>query len=298
MAFSPIAQQRALFALMCCIWGANWLALKAGTMAVPPALFSGTRWTVAGLILLGFGWARGQRLWIDRRLMGRMVLVAFLMVTLNATVLLYGMRYVGSGLAAVINSALTPISLLGFSVLLHQEGFHRRQLVAIALGVAGILLLFGPKAAAGQLDAMELLGTAGVIVACLSYSAGSVLARPLMRALPPVQMAALTNLLGGTMLLVLSFAFEPGAHAAMTGNWGIAAWAGWLYLLIPGSLGGTIIYFLLVRDWGASKTGTYAFVSPVIAVALGTAVYGERLSLSDGLGIALMLGAAGVALKR
>src|ERR1035437_6015509 len=37
MAFSPIAQQRALFALMCSIWGANWLALKAGTMAVPPA---------------------------------------------------------------------------------------------------------------------------------------------------------------------------------------------------------------------------------------------------------------------
>jgi drug/metabolite transporter (DMT)-like permease len=100
------------------------------------------------------------------------------------------------------------------------------------------------------------------------------------------------------MLLVLSFAFEPGARAAMAGNWGVAAWAGWLYLLIPGSLGGTIIYFLLVRDWGASKTGTYAFVSPVIAVGLGAAVYGERVTMTDGLGIALMLGAAGIALKR
>ena len=298
MAFSPIAQQRALFALMCAIWGTNWLALKAGATAVPPALFSGTRWTVAGLILLGVGWARGQRLWFDRRLMGRMALVAFLMVALNAGLLLYGLRYVGSGLAAVISSALTPISLLGFAVLLRQETFSRRQLGAIALGVAGILLLFGPKAAAGQLDAMELLGTAGIIVSCMSYCAGSVLARPLMRALPPVQMAALTNFLGGVMLLAFSFVFEPGAGAAMSGNWGAAAWTGWFFLLIPGSLGGTIIYFLLVRDWGASKTGTYAFVSPVIAVGLGAAVYAERVTITDGLGIALMLGAAGVALRR
>ncbi len=298
MALSSVTQQRALFALMCAIWGTNWLALKAGAMAVPPAFFSGTRWTAAGLILLAFGWLRGERLWIGRRLARRMLAVAFLMVGFNAVVLLYGLRFVGSGLAAVISSSLTPVSLLGFSVLLGQERFSRRQAGATALGMVGILLLFGPKALAGRLDATELLGAAGVLASTLAYSAGSVLARPLMRSLPPVQMAASTNFLGGLMLLAFSFAFEPGAGAAASGHWGWPAWAGWLFLLIPGSLGGTIIYFLLVRDWGASRTGTYSFICPVIAVALGMLVYGEQVSLTDAAGIALMLLAAVLALRR
>ena len=298
MAISSYTQQRALFALMCVIWGTNWLALKAGAMAVPPAFFSGTRWTAAGLILLVFGWLRGQRLWIGRRLARRMLIVAFLMVAFNAVVLLYGLRFVSSGLAAVISSALTPVSLLGFSVLMQQERFSRRQAGATALGIFGILLLFGPKAIAGQLDTLELLGAAGVLSSTLAYSAGSVLARPLMRSLPPVQMAASTNFIGGLMLLAFSFAFEPGVWAAVSGHWGWAAWAGWLFLLIPGSLGGTIIYFWLVRDWGASRTGTYSFICPVIAVALGMLVYGERVSLADAAGITLMLLAAVLALRR
>ena len=298
MAISSYTRQRALFALMCVIWGTNWLALKAGAMAVPPAFFSGTRWTAAGLILLVFGWLRGQRLWIGRRLARRMLIVAFLMVAFNAVVLLYGLRFVSSGLAAVISSALTPVSLLGFSVLMQQERFSRRQAGATALGIFGILLLFGPKAIAGQLDTLELLGAAGVLSSTLAYSAGSVLARPLMRSLPPVQMAASTNFIGGLMLLAFSFAFEPGVWAAASGHWGWAAWAGWLFLLIPGSLGGTIIYFWLVRDWGASRTGTYSFICPVIAVALGMLVYGERVSLADAAGITLMLLAAVLALRR
>lgn len=298
MTVSSSTQQRALFALMCVIWGSNWLALKTGAMAVPPAFFSGTRWTAAGLILLAYGWWRGQSLWIGRRLARRMLVVAFLMVSFNAVALLYGLRFVSSGLAAVISSALTPVSLLGFSVLMGQERFSRKQAWATALGVSGIFLLFGPKAFSGRLDAMELLGTTGVLASCLAYSAGSVLARPLMRSLPPVQMAASTNFLGGLMLLAFSFAFEPGARAAASGQWGWAAWAGWFFLLIPGSLGGTIIYFWLVRDWGASRTGTYSFISPVIAVALGMAVFGERVSITDAAGIALMLLAAVLALRR
>src|ERR1700712_3305036 len=167
MPLSSYTRQRLLFALMCLIWGTNFLALKAGAMAVPPAFFSGTRWTAAGLILLTIGWWRGQRLWIGRLLVWRIVVVAFLMVAFNATVLMYGLRFVSSGVAAVISSAMTPVSLLGFSVMLGQERFSRRQAGAIALGIVGILLLFGPKAFAGKLSTMELLGMLGVLASCI-----------------------------------------------------------------------------------------------------------------------------------
>lgn len=290
--------QRLLFAILCLVWGTTWLALKAGVATVPPAFFSGTRWTAAGLLLLLWRWGRGRPVRVGLRMTGRLFVVALLMIALNATIMLYGLRHVGSGLAAVISSALTPISLLGFSVALGQERFSRRQAAAMALGVAGIVVLFGPAALAGRQDPMELLGAAGVIAGCLCYTAGSVLARPLMRTLSPAEVAATTNLLGGLILLIGSLAFEPGARAALGGHWGWAAWAAWWYLLLPGSLGATIIYFHLVRDWGASRTGTYAFVSPVIAVLLGVAVFGESLDPANAAGMALMLIAAAIALRR
>jgi drug/metabolite transporter (DMT)-like permease len=159
-------------------------------------------------------------------------------------------------------------------------------------------MLFGPKAISGGLDPLEMLGVAGVVVGCLSYSLGSVLCRPLMRAMAPAQVATLTNLLGGLMLLAGSIPFEPGAGAAMHFDWGWPAWLSFLFLLIPGSLGGTIIYFILVRDWGAGRTGTYAFVTPIISVLLGVFALGERVGAADAAGMLIMLVAAGLALRR
>ncbi|MBO0712231.1 MAG: DMT family transporter [Acetobacteraceae bacterium] len=96
------------------IWGSNWLALKIGTAAVPPGLFSGARWTTAGLALLLWRFSRGQDNRVSRRLLPRLLIVSALMVGLNALIQNYGLRLVSSGLAAVISAALTPISLLGF----------------------------------------------------------------------------------------------------------------------------------------------------------------------------------------
>ncbi len=295
---TPAARQRALFAVLCFVWGTTWLAMKVGIASVPPGVFAGTRWTSAGLILLIWRWARGQRLQIPMRLTGRLVIVAILMVSLSQVIQLYGLRHITAGLAAVLSSALTPITLLGFSVAMRQERFDWRQLGAIAIGVAGILVLFGPAAIAGKLDIWELLGAVGVIIGTLSYSAGSVMARPLMTTLAPAQMAAMTNLIGGALLLVSSVVLEPGAFEALIHPWGWSATIAWLYLLFPGAIMSTVIYFLLVRDWGASRTGTYAFVSPVIAVILGTTLFDEKLDVGDVAGMALMLIAAAIVLRR
>ena len=204
---SMAARQRMLFGVLCFVWGTTWLAMKVGIATVPPGVFAGTRWTSAGLMLLLWRWARGQRLQIPMRLTGRLLVVAVLMVSMNQVIQLYGLRFITAGLAAVLSSALTPIALLGFAVAFGQERSSWRQLAAIAVGVVGILVLFGPSAFAGTLDGRELAGASGVIVGTLFYSAGSVMARPLMNSLAPAQMAAMTNLIGGAILLAASIAF-------------------------------------------------------------------------------------------
>jgi drug/metabolite transporter (DMT)-like permease len=294
---SRAALQRGGFLLLCVIWGTTWLALKIGATAVPPALFSGTRWTASGALLLLWQAFSGERIRVQPRLWPRLVTVGLLMISLNAVTMMYGLRHVGSGLASVISAALTPLSLLGFAVMTGQERCTLRQLGAIALGVCGIFVLFGPDALKGESNLPELLGALLLIVSCLFYSAGSVLVRPVMRSLSAPQVGAFTNLTGGLALLVFAVPFEPGAREALAFDWGAAAWVAWAFLLLVSSLAATMIYLVLVRDWGASRTGTYAFVSPVIAVLLGTTLYGERLDLTDALGILLMLGAAGLLLR-
>ncbi|MDR3538721.1 MAG: EamA family transporter [Acetobacteraceae bacterium] len=292
-----LARARWMFAFLCVVWGTTWLAMKIGIATVPPGMFAGLRWSVAGVLLLVFCRVRGERVLPSPRLALRLVVVSVLMITLGQLTQLYGLKHITAGLAAVINCALTPLSLLGFAVAFGQEGFSPRQLGAIGLGVVGVVVLFGPAAFGGTLDMWEVAGALGVIAACLCYSLGSVMAQPMMRTLAPVQITGLTDLIGGVILLVGSLAFEPGAWRSLQLDWGWAAWLSWLFLLVPGSLISTTIYFLLIRDWGASKTGTYAFISPVIAVILGCTWFGEKLDWGDLTGMVLMLGAAGLALK-
>lgn len=294
----PALRRQVMFAILCVVWGTTWLGMKVGIAVVPPGIFAGLRWTCAGLALMGWRLSRGYSLRLPLRIVPRMVLVSVLLVSFSQVIQLYGLRYITAGLAAVISSALTPIALMGFSAVFGQERFTRRKTAAIVVGVTGILVLFGPKAFTGSFELTELAGAFGVVVSTLFYSFGSVLIRPMMGTIPATDMAWMTNLIGGGLLLIGSLLFEPGALAALGFAWGVPAWLAWLYLLIPGSLLSTLIYFLLVRDWGASRVGTYAFVSPVIAVVVGATLFDERLPPEDLAGMALMLGAAGLVLRR
>jgi drug/metabolite transporter (DMT)-like permease len=298
MAGSTVVAQRGMFALICFVWGTTWLAMKVGIAVVSPGVFAGLRWSVAGSVLLLFLRARGERIAPPPRLVPRLVFVSVLLITLNQVIQLYGLKYITAGLAAVISSALTPIALLGFAAAFGQEHFTKRQIGALALGVAGVCTLFGPSALSGTLQLSQVGGALGVTIGCLCYTAGSVMTLPLMRHFGAVQLAGLTDLIGGIILLLASLAVEPGAWASMSFHWGWASLLAWLYLLIPGSLISTTMYFLLVRDWGASKPGLYAFISPVIAVVVGATLFGEHLDWGDAVGMTLMLAAAGLALRR
>eukprot|EP01037_Dinobryon_pediforme_P005715 gene5716-5778_t len=287
-----------MFAIVCVVWGSTWIAMKTGTAQVPPGLFSGLRWVTAGMVLLLIVRLQEGALRLPWHLARRIVPVAVLLISSNQLLMLYALRYVGSGLGAVINCALTPLSLLSFAVAMRQERITRRIVAAMALGVLGILMLFGPAALAGRLDGMVLLGALGIIIGTLTYSAGSVLARPLMGTVSPLLLAALFNIVGGGFLLAFSVVFEPGAMLALDLRWGWGPWLSWLFLVGPAAIGASTLFLVLVRDWGATKSGSYAFISPIIAVLLGLVISGEQLHPIDAVGMALMLGGAWVALRK
>jgi drug/metabolite transporter (DMT)-like permease len=223
------ASQRAMFVFICFVWGTTWLAMKVGIATVTPGVFAGLRWSIAGALLLLYRRYKAQRVLPPPRLMPRLVFVSVMLITLNQIIQLYGLKYITAGLAAVISSALTPILLLVFSMVAGQEPFSIRRFGPIGVGVIGVIMLFGPQAVAGTMDVREIIGAAGVTTGCLFYTAGSVMTRPMMRTIEPVQLAGLTGFIGGIVLLLSSLAIEPGAwdSCALSGD-GRRFWPGYI----------------------------------------------------------------------
>jgi drug/metabolite transporter (DMT)-like permease len=96
-------------------------------------------------------------------------------------------------------------------------------------------------------------------------------------------------LVGGLVLVGSSLLLEPGAGQALAGRWGTAAWTGWLFLVLFGSLVGYTLYMRLIREIGASRAGSYAFVSPIVALLLGVVVGKESVSAAAVAGMSVML---------
>lgn len=284
------------FLVLCLIWGLNWIAVKVGIDTVPPLLFAATRFVVAGL-LLSLWACRSARLADWRKAeVGRLFAASLLFVTLCHGPLFWGMQYVTSGTAAVVEMSLTPIALLGFGIALGQERWNWANALAIGLGVVGLGVLFAPVIGADVSGLQPVVGLVAVAWAALSYSCGSVLARPLVMRRGSAMLSGTTMLIGGLALLAPAFVLEPEAARSLTIFWGWPALAGWLFLVVFGSVVGFNLYMQLLRDIGPAKAGSFAFVSPAIAVLVGMGAAGESASLQDVAGMAMMLLAAGACL--
>jgi len=286
------------FCIVCFIWGTTWLATKVALAAVPPFLFSGTRFVTAGCLMTLAGWGQGGH--VRRADLGRLFLSTLLMIVLCYGPMLWGMQFIESGIAAVIEMSLTPVALLFCAVALGEETMTRRKVLALALGIVGVVIMFLPDlsrmATQPGSGVMRIAGGVAVALSAFTYGLGSVVARPLLRAYSPTLLSGLTTLLGGAVLLVTSLLFEPGARAALKLDWGLGPWLGWLYVTVFGSLGAFVLYMRLLRDLGPSRSGNFAFVSPAIAVVAGAVALGESVPVISWLGMAVMLTAAFISL--
>jgi drug/metabolite transporter (DMT)-like permease len=282
-----------LFLLMSLIWGVTWIATKAGLSAVPPLFFGAVRYILVSAVLVvgvgklrqTFGGGRAQRI----------VITATLVIVGTYGLLYWGMQFVPSGIAGVVNMSMNPVFLFAFAILLGQEQPTWRHGLALVLGITGVLVLFSNKASFTGTP-LELLGAAAVIAAAPVYCLGSVLNRPLLREVEPLELTTAQSVVGAIGLTALSLALEPVSPATLAALLSPEPLAGLLFVVIGGTFIAYTIYLHLTRDWGAPRAGLYSFVSPVVALILGWLVYGEPLGWREILGGAMTLVAAAIAL--
>jgi drug/metabolite transporter (DMT)-like permease len=285
------------FLVLCLVWGLTWIATKVGIGAIPPLLFAATRFIAAGMIVSLWVWREIDFSEWQKNDVIRLFAASLLMVTLTYGPLFWGMRYVSSGTAGVLEMSLTPIALLGFGIALEQERWSWVNAIAMALGIAGLCILFAPSIKADEGSSVwSIVGFVAIAWAAVSYAWGSVLARPVIERYGSGMLSGATMLIGGAALLLGSLGWEPNSAQSLEAFWGWPATLGWLFLLLFGSLVGYSLYMQLLRDLGPAKAGSFAFVSPIIAVLVGVIAAGETVSALSVAGMAVMLVAAGACL--
>lgn len=275
-------------ALLACyvVWGSTYLAIRFALVSFPPFFQMGTRFLAAGGLLMA--WVLWQarrgatrlptpREWRNALVIGALMLGGGMGLTASAE------QHVGSGLVAAF-IAVVPMLVCGWGLLFGQRP-HKLELAGMAVGVAGVLMLVRGS----QFDASPQ-GLASIAGATLAWSLGSVLSTNRLPLAPGAAGFASEMLCGGAVLMALSLALGE-QFAAPPQPLALAAWA---YLVVFGSLVAFSAYLYLLAHASPALATSYAFVNPVIALALGVLVAGEALSGGEWLACGVIL--AGVLL--
>lgn len=248
------------------IWGSTYLAIRFALAGFAPFFMMGTRFLLAGALLLGWMRWRGAALprpveWRNAFIVGTLMLGCGMGCTAIAE------QTIGSGVVVAF-IAVTPLLMV---VLTLAYGIRPKggEVLGVLVGLVGVIMLTqgtGFRSSAAGLVAM--------VVACSGWSLGSVLSQ---RQLPLAAGAtgfASEMLCGGIVLLVLSaLRGEPASLDAPP-----SAWLAWLYLTTFGSLVAFNAYMYLLSRATPGVAASYTYVNPVIAMLLGVAIGGERIA--------------------
>jgi drug/metabolite transporter (DMT)-like permease len=259
------------------VWGSTYLGIWIAVETIPPFLMAGTRFALAGAAMLGFAALRARgsielptpRQWRDSFVVGGLLMGGGMgMVAL-------GEETVPSGISALL-IAMMPLWVAVLGRIFFRERLPLAAVVGIAVGLAGVGILVGPSDSPAE--SFNPGGIAALIISPICWSSGSLFSSHRAR-LPkdPLVATAAQMLTGGIVLAVM---------AAIRGEYGIVrleaisldSLVAFAYLALIGSLVAFTAYVWLLRVAPLPLIATYAYVNPIVAVALGALVLQEPIT--------------------
>jgi drug/metabolite transporter (DMT)-like permease len=258
------------------VWGSTYLGIRYMVETIPPILGSGVRFFVAGAVLaLWLVVRRGVRaLSVSRR---ELACCAFVGVALllggNGLVSVGENDGVPSGLAALI-VATVPLWVVLFRRAT-GERVSRVTLACLFVGFAGVALLLLPGE---RPDGAPLAGLLTIVAAAFCWASGTFAASRLPMPRDLIVSTALQMLCGGVVMILVGLVAGEGASLDLASVSTESA-LGFAYLVAFGSLVAFTAYAWLLQNAPVSQVATYAYVNPVVAIALGAIFVGEEITV-------------------
>jgi drug/metabolite transporter (DMT)-like permease len=259
-------------------WGGTYLAMKWALISFPPFLMAGFRHFTAGTILFTIALSRKESFPSKIQIINASWVGIFLLVGGNGLVSWAG-RLVPSSISSLM-IASTPIWMIvmnSFTGDKHKPSWI--EMIALVLGMSGIALLV-VQGQTNEPNSINMFGLMALLLASLLWAAGSLYSR--QADMPKVSLynIAFQALTGGVILLLISM-FTQEMFRIDFYNLKLISVLAMGYLILFGSIVAYSAYIWLLKEVSPNLVSSYAFVNPVVAVFLGWALAGEKMSLQS-----------------
>src|SRR4030081_1981031 len=261
----------ALLALLATLWGASYTFIKLGVATIPPVTLIAARTAIAGVLLLLVMRARGLRLPRGAATWRRFLFQACLNSVIPWTLIAWGERSLGAGLATILNSTSPIFTFFLTLAIARHETPSLRKLFGVVAGLAGICLIVGVQAFDGLGE--QLAAQIATVVATICYAGGAIFSRG-FKGLDPMAPAAGSLLCGAAILIPVSLVVDRPWTLAPS----MSSMLALLALAVFSTAFAFVIYFRLIQTLGSVGTTAQAYLRVPIGVALGVLFLGEHLS--------------------
>jgi drug/metabolite transporter (DMT)-like permease len=268
------------FAAVSVIWGVPYLLIRIAVQhGVPPGTLAWARVTLAAVLLLALAWRAGTL----RHLRGRwrwLLAYAVAEVSIPFPLIGAGEERVSSSLAAIV---IASVPLIGALLALRFDRSERPtpvRAVGLVVGFGGVVTLVGIDVAGSP---RELLGTGMIVLAAVGYAIGPMLIKHRLADLDPRATIGASLAIASVLLAPLAALDPPRAVP------GAGAIAAVVVLGVLCTAVAFVIFTVLIREVGTSRATVITYVNPVIAVALGVLLLGERPGAGAVAGLLLIL---------
>jgi len=275
---------------ICIVWGTTYLAIRIGVTDLPPMLFAGLRWLIAGIIMTILLNLRAYS-FPSLKDLKHIAIVGILLLGVANGLVVVAEQWLPSGLTALILSTL-PFWVVGFEYLMPNSPKLNVYIISgLLLGAIGVIVIFA-KDLNITLDVNFFLGGLCLLGAVVAWSIGSIYWKYKQITVRPLMGASLQMLIAGILQTALGFILGEQNNFQLTQSSTLAL----AYLIIFGSILGYASYIYSVKNLPLSLVSTYAYVNPIIALLLGWLILDESLTITVFIASGLIL--VGVALVR
>ncbi|WP_210522952.1 DMT family transporter [Pantoea ananatis] len=263
-----------LFLIVTLTWGTTWLAMQIAVQTVPPLFATGMRFIFAAPFLITIAYATktpllfpsGQRLF--------QVIISIFYFSIPFTLMIYGEKYVSSGLASVIFSTM-PVAVMVASVLILRTQTNALQIAGLALSTIALTCIIFNESKSGY--GGQWLGVLALITAVIMHSILYTCCKKRSCNVSVITFNALPCLLAGILLIITGWVSEkPDLH-----SFSASSILATFYLGAFAGVFGILCYFALQKKAGAFKASLVFLIFPVIAFFLENKVYGNSISISS-----------------
>lgn len=263
------------------VWGSTYLAIKVAVETLPPFLMAGARFLVAGIVMAILLLAMSRFRATGKQWLWNAFVGLFMMVGGNGLVS-WAEQTIPSGIATLI-VAFNPLMMVTAEWLIWsrtQGGLgakpNRIVFAGLAIGCSGLAMLVAPSLQGSGGASYDLMRVGAIVLACLTWTIGSMMTRYGGNPVDPFTGAAIQMLCGGVWLIGFGALLGEGSDVQWE-RFSNASITAWWYLVIAGSLVAFTTFVWLMKHASPTLISTYAYVNPVVAVFLGWLVLNEQI---------------------